>query len=136
MKEYDNSSFYHSKEWRKISALYMASQNYICERCGRSATICHHRKHLNGENVHDPEVALSFSNLESLCLRCHNQEHFSDDRIVFNSSGDVIGVRKTDEEKQFEADQRKIDELLSKMTVQNGSESIFSDIHEQDSTEE
>ena len=116
MKDYDNSSFYKSKAWRKVSTAYMTSRNYICERCGRPAVICHHKKYLNGQNVTDPAIALSFDNLEALCQDCHNEEHFSTARVKFDSDGNVIGVRKTDEEKQFESDQRKIDELLKKMT--------------------
>ena len=125
MKDYDNTSFYKSKAWRRVSTAYMTSKNYICERCGRPAVICHHKQHLNGQNVTDPAIALSFDNLEALCQDCHNKEHFSTARTQFDSSGNVIGVRKTDEEKQFEREQHKIDALLKKMTAQNGSESTF-----------
>lgn len=125
MKDYDNRDFYHSKAWRRVSTAYMTSKSYICERCGSPATICHHKTHLNGVNVRDPEIALSFDNLEALCQDCHNKEHFSTARTQFDHDGNVIGVRKTDEEKQFESEQRKIDELLKKMTAQNGSESTF-----------
>ena len=125
MKDYDNSRFYCSKAWKKVSSAYMTSKSYICERCGRPAVICHHKKYLNGVNVNDPAIALSFDNLEALCLKCHNREHFSVDRTQFDSNGNVIGVRKSEEEKQFERDRAKIDELLNKMTAQNGSESTF-----------
>ena len=116
MKDYDNSSFYKSKAWRRVSTAYMTSKNYICERCGRPAAICHHKQHLNGQNVTDPAIALSFDNLEALCQDCHNEKHFSTARVKFDGDGNVIGVRKTDEEKQFDSDQRKTDELLKKMT--------------------
>ena len=125
MKDYDNTSFYKSKAWRRVSTAYMTSKNYICERCGRPAVICHHKQHLNGQNVTDPAIALSFDNLEALCQDCHNEEHFSTARTQFDSSGNVIKIRKTDEEKQFEREQHKIDALLKKMTAQNGSESTF-----------
>lgn len=75
MKDYNNSPFYNSKAWKRASAAYMASKHYICERCGRPAQICHHKTYLNGTNVHDPAIALSFDNLEALCLDCHNAEH-------------------------------------------------------------
>lgn len=67
MKDYNNSPFYNSKAWKRASAAYMASKHYICERCGRPAQICHHKTYLNGTNVHDPAIALSFDNLEALC---------------------------------------------------------------------
>lgn len=125
MKDYDNSSFYHSKAWRRVSTAYMTSKSYICERCGRPAVICHHKTYLNGRNVTDPAIALSFDNLEALCQDCHNEEHFSTARTQFDGDGNVIKVRKSEEEKQFERDRAKIDELLKKMTAQNGSESTF-----------
>lgn len=53
----------------------MSSKSYICERCGSPAVVCHHRIWLNSENVHDPQVALSFDNLEALCAKCHSKEH-------------------------------------------------------------
>ena len=66
-KNYDNHAFYHSKAWKRVSTAYMTSRSYICERCGNPATICHHKKHLDGKNVNDPKVALNFDNLEALC---------------------------------------------------------------------
>lgn len=127
MKDYDNSSFYKSKAWKRVSSAYMTSKHYICERCGRPAVICHHKKYLNGENVHDPAIALSFDNLEALCQDCHNKEHFSTARIKFDSDGNVIEVRKTEEEKEFERDQKKIDELLKKMTLQQADRDDLKD---------
>jgi len=73
--KYGNSAFYKSKEWRKVSAAYMSSKYYICERCGKPAKICHHRIWLNADNVNDPEIALNMDNLEALCMECHNKEH-------------------------------------------------------------
>ena len=70
--------------------------------------------YLNGVNVHDPEVALNFDNLEALCRDCHNKEHFSESRTRFDSLGNIIEVRKTEEEKQFETARQNIDELLRK----------------------
>lgn len=117
MKDYDNSKFYYSRAWKKVSRAYMTSRNYICERCGRPATICHHKTYLNGVNVHDPEVALNFDNLEALCANCHNIEHFSESRTKFDSLGNIISVRKTEEEKQFETARQNIDELLRKKNL-------------------
>lgn len=121
MKDYDNSRFYNSKKWKKVSQAYMTSKSYICERCGRPAVICHHKIYLNGENVKDPAIALNFKNLEALCLHCHNQEHFTKLKTFFDIDGNMIGVRQTKKERQFESDREKIDELLRNI-AQNGSE--------------
>lgn len=79
--------FYHSRAWRKLSRLYMAEKNYICERCGAPAVICHHREYLNERN------ALDKHNLEALCFRCHNEEHFSH-AVKFNEAGDPLPPRR------------------------------------------
>ena len=68
--------FYEAKTWRRTQAAYMASQNYICERCGSPARIVHHRVHITPENIHDPAIAYGWDNLEAVCLECHNGEHF------------------------------------------------------------
>ncbi|PTK29184.1 HNH endonuclease, partial [Staphylococcus hominis] len=47
-------SFYRSNRWKKCRNAYMQSQNYICERCGNLADICHHKIWLNESNVDDP----------------------------------------------------------------------------------
>lgn len=119
IKDYDNSRFYHSKQWKKVSTAYMMSRSYICERCGRPATICHHKKYLNGRNVNDPDISLSFDNLEALCQECHNQEHSRKMSLTrFDGAGNVVGVKQGSEERQFKADQNKIDQLLEKLTTQ------------------
>ncbi|MBR0198085.1 MAG: HNH endonuclease [Kiritimatiellae bacterium] len=65
----------------------MAEKNYICERCGAPAVICHHREYLNERN------ALDKHNLEALCFRCHNEEHFSH-AVKFNEAGDPLPPRR------------------------------------------
>lgn len=126
MRSYDNSSFYHSKEWKRVSTAYMTSRFYICERCGRPATICHHRKYLNGQNVSDPEIALGFNNLEALCQECHNQEHSRAlSLVLFDEQGNAIRAKKGREEKQFESERRKIDELLEKMNAHKARADVF-----------
>ena len=92
------TAFYHSKAWKKISHAYMASKNYICERCGNIGTICHHRKHLNAENFTDTNISLKFDNLECLCLNCHNVEHFgrykqNERQFIFDDKGNLVMVK-------------------------------------------
>ncbi len=68
--------FYKSMAWKKCSKSYMNSKCYICERCGKEGVICHHKIYITVDNISDPNITLSYSNLECLCLDCHNKEHF------------------------------------------------------------
>lgn len=87
-------SFYNSKEWVKCRDGYMQSKNYICERCGSVAEICHHKKHITTSNIGDPNITLSWDNLQALCLDCHNRVHGNGDTIqeglTFDSNGNII----------------------------------------------
>lgn len=113
---YDNTAFYKSKEWRRVSAAYMASKFYICERCGKPAQICHHKTWLNGSNVSDPNVALSFDNLEALCLECHNAEHGRRHNVtIFNSDGTIAGVKESQGAKTFILQRAAIDAMIDKL---------------------
>ena len=115
-KDYDNTAFYKSKAWRRVSAAYMASQAYICERCGKPASICHHRIWLNGSNVKDPYIALNFDNLEALCIECHNAEHGLRHNVtLFNSDGSIAKVKESQGAKDFKRQAAQIDGLLEKL---------------------
>ena len=113
--KYGNESFYSGKAWRRVSAAYMSSKSYICERCGAPATICHHKKWLNDVNVNDPGVALSFDNLEALCLECHNAEHGpKHDVAVFGSAGEIVAVKESESTKQYQRDRADIDDVVAR----------------------
>jgi|Go1ome_3_1110792.scaffolds.fasta_scaffold01866_10 ferredoxin len=123
-KDYDNKAFYNSKAWQKVSAAYMASQAYICERCGKPASICHHKKWLNGSNVNDPNIALSFDNLEALCIECHNAEHGLQHSItLFNEDGSIARVKESQGAKDFKRQAEKIDDLLARLQKNDPPES-------------
>lgn len=94
---------YDSEKWVKLRRMYMDSKHYICERCGRPATICHHKEYLTEGNVGDPLIAYNPANLECLCLDCHNAEHnhFQREGAIFNSKGDVAGIRQSAELAEF-----------------------------------
>lgn len=74
--------FYSSAAWIKTQAAYMASQNYLCERCGDMACIVHHKKHITPQNIDDVNITLNWDNLEALCQDCHNKEHFAKMRFL------------------------------------------------------
>ena len=123
-KGYDNTAFYKSKAWRRVSAAYMASKCYICERCGKPATICHHKTWLNGSNVNDPNIALSFDNLEALCIECHNAEHGLQHSItLFNEDGSIARVKESQGAKDFKRQAEKIDDLLARLQKNDPPES-------------
>lgn len=88
--------FYNSAAWVKTSKAYAASRLFICERCGQPAKkyVVHHKRYLTPQNINDPMVALSWDNLQLLCLDCHNATHHAKQKrkIFFDSSGQVIGV--------------------------------------------
>jgi 5-methylcytosine-specific restriction endonuclease McrA len=90
----DNRAFYNSKQWRRLSRAFLLSKNYICERCGQPADIAHHKQYITARNVIDPNITLNADNLESLCLACHNAEHYGKGGAVaagfrFTDNGDI-----------------------------------------------
>ena len=69
----------------------------MCEICHeRLGYIVHHKKKLTPININNPDVSLSFSNLQYVCLDCHNREHGkkgkTEMRCAFTEDGDVIPV--------------------------------------------
>ena len=93
MKDYARS-FYKSKAWKETRAAYMSSKNYICERCGDIAKICHHKVYITPENIHDPNITLGCDNLAALYQDCHTREHLIaevySDGLSFNCKGELI----------------------------------------------
>lgn len=88
--------FYKTAAWKQCRAAYIKKCGGLCERCLaqgliRPGYIVHHKKHLTEENVKDPTIALSFDNLEYLCIDCHNAEHFTNKnkRYRINVDGSV-----------------------------------------------
>lgn len=89
--------FYSSTKWIKCRKAY-ASEHPICERCILKGIvtpvyIVHHKIEVTEENVNDPQITLNPDNLESLCLECHNAEHFSQsitaDGLYFDENGEL-----------------------------------------------
>lgn len=113
--KYGNTGFYNSKKWRRVSAAYMSSKLYICERCGKPAQICHHKKWLDAQNVNDPTVALNPDNLEALCIECHNAEHgLRHDITVFDKDGNVTEVKESVETKEYQTQRDQIDDVVAR----------------------
>lgn len=88
---------YKSKRWQKLRRMKLAI-NPLCERClekglMNSTYIIHHKEYITELNYLDDNVFFNIDNLESLCLDCHNKEHFGEKQeYQFDSNGDILKV--------------------------------------------
>ena len=100
--------FYHSKGWKTTRESYMGRPvpdgmggicpPGMCERCFQAgrlvpAAIVHHKVHLTPQNIGDPDVSLSHSNLMRVCRDCHAFLHGDTEytpRVSFDENGRVI----------------------------------------------
>ncbi len=56
-----------------------------------SAYIIHHKEYVTDKNYEDDNVFFNIKNLESLCKKCHNKEHFvNEEEYSFDANGDLI----------------------------------------------
>ena len=90
--------FYNSQKWRSTQRAYMLSKNYICERCGKVASIVHHKTYISPQNISDPNITLNWDNLEALCTTCHQNEHFINGKVTapglsFDEEGNLIKLK-------------------------------------------
>jgi uncharacterized protein (DUF983 family) len=71
-------SFNHSPEWKSFRAAYL-KHHAICKRCGKPATVVHHRppQNLDATVLNEGFLAplQDESRFEALCQDCHYQEH-------------------------------------------------------------
>ena len=55
------------------------------------AYIIHHKEYITDLNYEDDNVFFNIENLESLCLDCHNKEHFGTKvDYTFDKEGNLI----------------------------------------------
>jgi len=87
--------FYLSKEWRHCRYSFLLSEFFVCNRCGGTAGIAHHKIHLTSSNICNADITMSYDNLEALCYECHAKEHNSSKEEVtaegleFNAYGEL-----------------------------------------------
>lgn len=89
--------FYNSVAWRDCKNAYSKKVCYLCERCGAPGLEVHHKIRLTPENIDNPEITLSFDNLELLCHKCHTREHRKQPRVhkerfIIDEEGHVIPI--------------------------------------------
>lgn len=65
--------FYNSKEWRMLKEKKLLDVQYRCERCEKLATEVHHIEFI--QTLKGWERRLDYTNLEALCVDCHNFRH-------------------------------------------------------------
>ena len=90
--------FYSGKAWQNCRNEYIKRVGYLCEDCMKRgiykpAKEVHHIEELTPENIHKPEVALSFNNLVALCKDCHKARHSEREknkRYGFGPGGEII----------------------------------------------
>lgn len=75
--------FYNSKEWQRCKAEYLKQAKYLCEICGETADIVHHKIHLTPDNITNPEITLSHNNLQCVCIQCHNLIHETEGNLAY-----------------------------------------------------
>ena len=86
---------YKSKRWQKLRKQKLML-NPLCERCLNNnirvaACFIHHKEYVTDINYMDDNVFYNIDNLESLCKKCHNEEHFgSKEEYIFDENGDII----------------------------------------------
>lgn len=88
---------YNSKRWQRTRDAYKKSVGNLCERCLAKglivpAEIVHHKVKLTPNNIHDPDIALSFNNLEAVCRNCHAEIH---DEVYQNKKNRRYFVEKS-----------------------------------------
>lgn len=94
MKDYA-AHLYKSKAWQHTRLAYLKSVGGLCERCLKKglyvpAEIVHHKIYITQENINDPNVTLSWNNLEAVCRSCHESEHYTGPkRYKVNEDGTV-----------------------------------------------
>lgn len=107
------TDIYKSKAWKKIRLNVCLEQGCLCARCSRPVYvsgisqwipkekrlkgIVHHKEYLTDENYTDDHIAYDESNLELLCIDCHNREHYlkaTRQDVRFDEDGNLVPIIK------------------------------------------
>ena len=74
------ADFYNSPAWKSTRNEYRRYKGGLCELCWnegiiKAGEIVHHKTELTPDNITDPEIALSWNNLQLVCRECHAKIH-------------------------------------------------------------
>lgn len=101
-------AFYNSKRWQQCKDSYISQRIMIdggaCEICGSNqGYIVHHKTMLTESNISNPDIALSYGNLQYVCKDCHDklEGHGIGNKKVkplfaFDADGQPISLREID----------------------------------------
>lgn len=87
-------AFYNSAAWLKTSKAFAKSKMFLCECCNRPGDLVHHKVWLTPMNINDPYVTLHWSNLQYVCIECHNRIHGEQDtrQMQFDANGQLVAI--------------------------------------------
>ena len=106
-KEYAKT-FYASRRWQQCRKSYIDNRIMIdgglCEECHKNlGSIVHHKTAITESNVTNPDITLSFGNLEYVCKECHDlfEGHgLGNDKVkplfAFDEEGQPVSMREID----------------------------------------
>ena len=87
--------FYSSQTWRDCRDSYKRSKRGLCESCLErgiytAGAQVHHKIHLSPQNINDPNITLSWDNLQLLCAECHKRIHSKNQRFRYDDCGRCV----------------------------------------------
>ena len=94
MKDFAKT-LYKSKAWQRTREAYASSVGRLCEIClkqgiYKTGEIVHHKIVLTPDNINNPDITLSWDNLQLVCRDCHAKEHGNTKRYKVTETGRVI----------------------------------------------
>ena len=94
--------FYLSSAWEAARSAYRKQAGGLCEVCAAKGLIVpgeivHHKIHLTPGNITNPDITLSFENLQLVCRDCHAEIHKRKKRYTVGEDGRVYAPTSTDE---------------------------------------
>lgn len=89
-------AFYNTTRWDKLRLRVIERDSGICQVChSAKGDTAHHIIWVTAQNVNDPNIVWSESNLTTVCKNCHHKIHFGETEsvnsgLVFDIDGNLI----------------------------------------------
>ena len=85
---------YQSPQWKRAREYIIQRDDGLCTRCGEPGNTVHHKVQLTPQNISDQAIVYGENNLETLCEKCHGQEHQSEsaagEGLAFDAEGNLV----------------------------------------------